>query len=216
MRYIDNDIICKLCACNIVAEAMGALGVEWGDIRILSTAKYSLRVASRRETGIVQFGASHPRICDFVSRCADIQYRRGADIGILSGIHNIDDGEAILFSAANQQSEVTLITGDKRSIRALANSPRCAAIARNLEKRVVCFEQIVLLCIEHHGYEAIRGLVVDGIPGDGALEKAFGIGAVHPEAHAVDCLTRYVQTLRSELTIDVLVEMSQIRPRRTD
>ena len=41
----DNDIVKKLAVCNLIDEAVSALGVSLDEIRVLPTARYKLGVA---------------------------------------------------------------------------------------------------------------------------------------------------------------------------
>ena len=118
------------------------------------------------------------RLIEFLGTVKEITEYSAADHSLLEGLDDsveIDPGEIVLLSATVHFSDYLLLTGDKRCIRAVATCPECREIARRIQGRVVCFEQIICRIIDAAGFEVVRAKVLPVLQTcDTALRAAFG------------------------------------------
>lgn len=175
--FCDNDIIQKVAAFDLWGELLATLGLQRGDLTVLSTAqfKFGLRDPAKGEGkyGPVVFG----RIRDVVTSASTLtQQIDPVDEALLAEVLGIDAGEAQLFSAASRDSTSILATGDKRSLLALLGEPKCAPIATRLAGRVHCLETLVRQMIQQVGFTSIKAKVVPAYACDTGIRAAFGSG----------------------------------------
>lgn len=199
--YLDNDVISKLASCDLLDEAIEALNSQRKSVRILSTFKHRFGITNARrraqieqEVGSVVFG----RIEDFQRSVGEIPVAPHELVLAFEDLPAVDAGEAQLFASASTSNGVLVVTGDKRSIRCLASARECAAIARSLKHRVVCFEQVLLRVIRDRGFEHTKRKVVPAVDCDTALRAVFGMGLDAEEANVIRALDGYVESLRRE------------------
>ena len=205
MIYLtDNDIVGKLAACDLLDDSLTALGANRADVLVLPSLKFRFgyglkRPAMERKHGAVVVA----RVLEFLIGVGEV---RDASTNALLGLEDIigiDQGEAVLISAAISLSDSVLLTGDKRCLKTLVEDARCHGIATGLQGRVLCFEQVMLRLIDHLGFARVQVKVAPNLHCDAALRAAFGSGMESTEANAVASLKSYVVELRN-LPIDLL------------
>lgn len=200
--FVDNDVIKKLAALDLLDPAIEALGFKVEESFVLDTAKYKFLAdkSEKFEKGKKKYGArTHPRIVEFLGRAQSIVDQFDQDLhDALASVENIDDGEAVLLSATASNDGALLTTGDKRCIAALASAEGCQGTAKKLEGRIICVEQVILRVISHTGFDKVLEKAIPGLPElqDNALRVAFGSGAQTKRENAEEALTRYVAELR--------------------
>lgn len=185
----DNDIISKLARCDLLDALPHHLGISHAEIWVLSSSVYALR---KRLTNAPEALASLEAFYARVTKIADADVDTSALLAISST--GIDAGEAILAAKAIALDGALLVTGDKRAIKALSTLPE-GSVKASLAGKVLCFEALVLQMIEKYGFHEIGPRCTKGRDGDGVLAMAFGPG--RNEAHAVECLSSYITSLKS-------------------
>lgn len=201
--FVDNDIIHKLCAFDLVDEALAGFGIERASVQVLPTARFKLLCKGNREKGVRKYGeGTYDRMSTFINSVAAMDHQPTEDdLDTLNAVLGIDQGEAILISAAAAKPASSLVTGDKKSIRALASAAGCGRFVSALRGRVVCFEQLVCAAIEHGSFEAVRQRVVAAfateVATDQALRVVFGSGPQTLPADADRALRGYIDELRA-------------------
>jgi hypothetical protein len=191
--FSDNDVILKLAAFDLLSDFLPAVGVTMASVRVLPTAKYVLTPLAKQHGGAVA-----KRVAGFLGAAGVIDWELPADeVRLFEDTLGIDPGEAILFAATAKQRTFVLTTGDKVSLAALAGSPECEKITKRLAGRVVCLEQLVQRCIDHHGFEPVKRKIVPARECDKALRAIFGSGLTASENGVRDGLGSYVESLRS-------------------
>ena len=116
---------------------------------------------------------------------------RGDDPKVLAQISaspKIDDGEARLFAIAVNDENIVVLTGDKRSVLALASDPKLKAIARKLEGRIEILETIMMRLTKAMGFEIVRQQVLRVPDVDTTLALAFDTQESDREGHCRDAL----------------------------
>lgn len=197
--FVDNDVIKKLAALDLLDIALEVLGYSVADVYVLGTASYKFETRNPTK-GVKKYGAiTHPRIAAFLAQAQAVtdQFDQGLH-DQLATVEGVDGGEAILLSAAASNDGALLTTGDKRCLNAFAGAKDCAAVAAKLAGRVICVEQLVLRAISHTGFDEVLARAAPGLPElqDTALNVVFGSGAQTQRRNAEDALTSYVSELR--------------------
>lgn len=195
--HFDNDVIHKLAACDLLTEAVHALDVTTASV--LPTARYKFYL-NKPDKGVKRYGELvYERISGFVADANPLDAELDAShLETLNGVLGIDQGEAILFASASQLPDEALLTGDKRSLIALAEAPSCGAICTELAGRVLCLEQIVQQVISVCGFEHVRARIAPSVACDTVLQIVFRDGLVTTEANATEGLRSYVGDLRGK------------------
>ena len=198
--FVDNDILIKLAALDLFDDAFRVLGLKCSEIQVLPTAKYRLYVAKNQEKGIRRWGAEiHGRIVVLLSQVGEAPESPDPDDEqVLTDIIGVDPGEAILFSAASRLPDSWIVTGDKRSIAALASEPKCKAVVQKLAGRVICLEQVVRDTIDDLGFASVLPRLTTGVHQDRTLGFVFSSGILTQEKDARDGLKSYIENLRKD------------------
>lgn len=204
--FLDNDVISKLASCNLLTEAVSALGCHEDSVLILRSFKHrfgmtneTLRARRERELGVDTVA----RISAFQAGVAEIPPARDELILLLEDVLAIDPGEAQLFASASDDTNIVVVTGDKRSIRALHASVACVPIVKSLAARILCLEQVIKEAIRRFGFDYVKRRVVPGVGCDIALRAAFGMGFDAEEQQVLHALDGYIEELR-QATGDLL------------
>lgn len=148
------------------------------------------------------------RLVEFLSTVNEVEDYSTDDHQLLESLHDsveIDAGEIVLLSATAKVSDYWLLTGDKRCLRAVATCLECDEIARRIQGRAVCFEQVICRVISRTGFDPVCAKVVPVMSScDTALCAAFGSGIQATEANTLACLQSYIAELRG-FPIDLLM-----------
>lgn len=210
MIYLsDNDIVEKLAICDLLDEALAAFDATRSDVLVIPTLKHRIGIGTPRPKTVKRLGAEvAARLMEFIASVGEITDYSAQDHELLENLDEsveIDPGEIVLLSATGNRAEYLVLTGDKRWIRAVATCPECAEIAKRIQGKVVCFEQVIRRIIDHAGFEIVRAKVVPVMNTcDTALRAAFGSGARATESNSVACLQSYITEIRN-FPLDLLV-----------
>ena len=95
----DNDIVKKLAICNLLDEAVGALGASHAEMLVLPTARFKLGVAKNPDKARARLGnETFDRLSSFLSKVGVIDTMPPPDEQkLFDDAFDIDTGEAILF-----------------------------------------------------------------------------------------------------------------------
>ena len=204
----DNDIILKLARCDLLSEAVAALGITVADVLVLNSAVHKLLSPMKPGKGIVKQGEpEYERLRVFFDSVRMIDLAPPPDeLLAFNDVLGIDTGEAVLFSATGVYADYLLATSDKRSLIALcgAGGEVCGRVRDRLKGRVVCFEQTILSILDRVGFAPILAKVVPNRHCDMALRAVFGSGLSATESRVREGLSSYIEDLRRQ-TIDLLV-----------
>jgi hypothetical protein len=194
----DTDILLKLSALDLVQETLQLLQLSEQDVYLLPSLPYRLRKPGRRL--VSRYGREGiQRAQQFVQRAGLVGFPYDeSELDLLSGILDIDEGEALLYASTYALQEFWLLTGDKRSLAALAEAPNCQAIVARLSGKVICLEQIIVHILRSHPFEMVLNKVVPARECDTAIKVAFGSGNQTELSRAIDTLDEYIRELRAK------------------
>src|SRR4051794_5266126 len=132
----DEDWVIKICAFDLMSEALKAFGIKKADVRILDTCP---KVARHRAK---QYGQSALGAVEhFLNGLQFIKDHDEREYAELLTVPDIDEGEALLYTAKPGTGEYLIATDDKRSLVSLANERACSMIRERLANRIVCVAQ---------------------------------------------------------------------------
>ncbi len=137
MLALDNDVLIKLAAFELLVPAVEVMQAKFGVLSVLPTARF---VVGRKTDlrGQAQIAAVWPQFTTLSAEPDMTVYER------LLPLPQIDEGEALLLASLGATVDLNMVTGDKRCLRALAASPDLADVLASLSGRVLAFEQVIL------------------------------------------------------------------------
>lgn len=151
---IDNDAFILLSGAGYLQRGVEVLGFSFEEARRLPALEFMLRKPARsllnhpaeiRNRALEQCG----RVPSLNERPAD------AVLAQFTGVPEMDDGEAVLYGLAAEQSLHYLASNDKRAMIAVATEARLKAIRATVAGRVICVEAVTRLLIISEGAEAV-------------------------------------------------------------
>lgn len=185
----DNDIIHKLCCCQLVPEFLAWLKVPPTEVYVLNELKFWLRRKVKNSTAALAQAEIF---------LAQTQTVPAAKVETLDIFLDLDGGEQVLFAALYENKDVhQLMTGDKRALRQIgALLPKHPYLKQRLDHvRVDCLETVLLGLHHEMGFEALRDKVLLGLDSDKVLGMTFG--AYRDEAHMHASLKSYIQDIQN-------------------
>jgi hypothetical protein len=195
---IDNDALVKLARYGQLDQALLALGHTSAQVRVLQTATYTL-LPSKQPLRHCKDQASADRLAAFLDQVEKIDAST-ADAALLDAlvtVPGIDAGEAVLFACAATQPGTLVLTGDKRAVQALHDSPVAAPAVAALENRVICMEALFRGLVMQD-FASTQSCVRSNLDVDKALTAIFGV-AVPASAESVQQgLNSYEGSLRAK------------------
>lgn len=199
----DTDIIVKLCACDLMDAALECLGADMSEVRILDEARSLVR--HNHEMLAAEYGPEAlKRIKRFLKQCETVKSGPIKDQQRLGALMQVDAGEATLFNSTSNYDEFMVITGDKRSLRALGAASGIDDIKDRLSARVYCLEQVVFEVIHTFGMDMVRPRLaaISGV--DSSLAFIFQPGRQASNAALLARLRSQIDDLRVDAG-DILV-----------
>jgi hypothetical protein len=162
VAFLDNDIILKLVACQLLDDAITALNLTKSDLRVLPTARFVFK--GKRDQGSQYPDCVWAEAIEFVESCATANYHffEKDSLDELQQLaqfkDDIQEGEAALIVATRLEPDFLLLSGDKRCIKALASIPQ--PIYRRLCGQVICLEQLILKLLYILEFESLQSKVL--------------------------------------------------------
>ena len=185
---IDTDAFCKLAIGGMLEDSLNLFGASLSECGRLPTLPHMLRRGRLR----TRYG---PEICDRLLTVAMdmpvIESLSDTYLDLLIDIPDIDPGEAQLFAKA-ADTDLYLITGDKRSLRALKN---VEGMSDALSGRIVVLESMLLELCETLGPEEMR-IRIQGL---GQFDNVVGICFSEQNDDPTVCLMSYFHGLAEEV-----------------
>lgn len=190
----DNDIILKLAQCDLLDALPELLGEEIESIYVAATARFQL-LPKKKEKLLAKCGNDETiaRLTKFMAAVQDVP--AVVDLQLLarvSGIPNIDAGEQQLFVACVADVGSTLITGDRKALRAvIAGKESVPELHAGLLNRVITFESALLLALDVFGFAVLKQKLLACPKPDGVLKQALRPNM--SEGDLRECLVSYTR-----------------------
>lgn len=198
--FTDNDVLLKLAAWNLLEEAIAVLETTREEIYVLRSARFVIgndkqgKFSSKFGKEAVQQTLQFITTVQEITQAADPEEQ-----ALLNIVNGIDEGEALLFGATKDTEVFIVATGDKNSLRALANAPTCSLIYQRMSGRVICLEQIMARLVPYVGFDEVRRRVVPLRDCDKSIKSAFGSGLLAEERNVQRSLASRISELYSEV-----------------
>jgi hypothetical protein len=171
---VDSDIFCKLGVSGLLSPALAALGVSHQECGRLPALPHMLHKGKLPRL----YGEAACRALVESAHSMPVAPAAGDEwLDQLVGVNEIDIGEAQLYAIAAERG-LTIATGDKRALRAVAKLPR---LHPPLAGRVVTFEAILLELYTTMGASELRQ-AVSPLSSDGLIKVCFSPGNDEPSA----------------------------------
>jgi len=185
---VDSDVFCKLGVGDLLNDALAVFGTSVSDCGRLPALPHMLRKGKL----VKVYGAE--ACASLVPIAAEMQPLPAPDttwLDRLTSVQSIDPGEALLFAIAAQNS-LSLITGDKRALRALKDVNGYAAA---LAGRIIVLEAILLSLCDRLGHAEVRRRLGPLTKNDKTLMICFSESEPDPRS----ILEMYYRSLASEV-----------------
>ncbi|MEZ2320791.1 MAG: hypothetical protein ACBR15_17520 [Microcoleus sp.] len=195
---IDNDALLKLARYGLLDEAIAIFGCTPADAIVLATAKYKL-LPHKNRLRFCKDEESATRLEAFLrtSNQLDAGLADPDILDLLNDVPNIDTGEALLFAVGASNSNTLVITGDKRSIKALCSHDSVADASKALAGRVVSVEVLFSMLAEYQ-FTLIQERVRAKPDVDKALNNSFGVTVPADLESVKEGLNSYIRDLHSK------------------
>ncbi len=202
---IDNDVLIKAAAYDLLEPLAADAAAGRGDICVLGAAPFVCRdaIAKRKIAG--NRAAIQTRLTAFFATVqaiepteAEIARAIEFEEAALKASLSLDSGESQLAAILLARNLRTLITGDKRAIAALAKVVSGTAHAKQLEGKVCCFEQAMFRIAQTKGCLPMRAAICAEPDIDRAVSICFSCKSQNPATSDCEpCLQSYIKDARA-------------------
>lgn len=190
---IDIDAAAKLAHWGLLPHVPALLGVNWGDCFTLTSLKFRAQKALAKPDGrvfhCIEAAQAAIALCGCIGETPEV-----ALLADLQDIQGIDAGEAVLLSAMLDDSEILLLTGDKRALRALSSS--APELRGRFAGRVVTVEQVVNAALNRFGLAWIQQHICPYRHIDKAILVVMGSRCDAGEPSVREAIAAYVSELK--------------------
>lgn len=196
MYLLDSDAARKLCQYQLIHELARALNCTLMDLAVLPQLIFQLRL-SDPQAALKKLGSeeSVALAIDLVRHASTVEVRMEQSNHILNFERpDIDSGEAVLFAALYQNTQDSLVSGDKRAFVALSNVADPIS-TEGIWARLICLEEAILLILQSEGFDQVSAKVRARCDVDKTMSMAFGRSQAANHASALEALSSYIQDL---------------------
>ncbi len=166
----DTDAFCKLGIAGLLPHLAGLFGEELTSCGRLAALPFMLR----RGTLPRRYGeAACARLLPTANAMPPAPEADPASLSLFSAVEDIDSGEAQLFAAAAQHG-LSVVTHDKRALRALAGVP---SVHPQLCGRVVVLESALVAICAGLGAAALAAALAPLSGVDRAIRECLSCGS---------------------------------------
>jgi hypothetical protein len=185
---VDSDAFCKLGAAGFLQEAARIFEADLRECGRLVALPHMLRKGRLRKL----FGAEACDALICLAHAMPVLHQPSLTwLDKLTRIEAIDPGEAQIFAAA-AECGITVISGDKRALRALK---AVEAFAEALAGRIVVLEAALLALCEQLGPEEVRRRIAPVAASDKMVAVCFSPGERDPRG----ALLSYYKSFASDV-----------------
>jgi len=188
---VDTDAFYKLGICNLFEPALSLFDAGLADCGRLPALPHMLR----RGKLATKLG---PEACEMllaiVEQMPKTPGSKSEWLGKMTAVSAIDIGEAQLLATA-AESDLLMLSGDKRAMRQIPNVEGLAAV---LQSKVVCLEAVLIALCMRDGVPSVKSRIAPLVPHDKMVSICFG-----PD-DPMEGLNSYYNAISSEVGHGVL------------
>lgn len=191
---MDSDVFVLFGMSGLLFDAIETCGFEAGRTRRLAALPHMIRrgplARKYPDDGCQRVLALCNQVEPLIEAATASHTRQ-----VLAGVDNIDVGEAELFAIMAERPEFRLLTGDKRSLVALASTPELHSLYRSLSGRIICLEVAIERLIREMGAAPIARALTPLRKYNRMLSAVFSRGEETPVEDCLDGLSSYINDL---------------------
>lgn len=202
---VDNDVLIKLAAYRLFADGLVLLAGN-DKVGVLGAARYVIPAAIARDGRIADRNGAIASWRE-VANALDLLEPSDHELDLAVTIEEfaargglpLDPGESQLIAIAIRRPIARLATGDKRAIAAAETLRSELPELTALDRRVICFEQIMERLIAILGGAALQKAVCAEPKADRAVAICMGCAsAASGTAPSAEGLASYINDIRSQ------------------
>ena len=114
----------------------------------------------------------------------------------LTAIPGIDPGERVLYANLKDDAETIVLSGDKRCMKALAKAQLGDIYQIRIQKKTICFEQILESIINEQSFSKTLAAIIDFQGCDKTISILFSHGTQSSEEEVRRGLLSYINDLK--------------------
>ncbi|WP_192249527.1 hypothetical protein [Mesorhizobium silamurunense] len=198
--YLDNDVVLKTCSYGAGAELVELSTTGNLAPAILALARFTLRSRVERSRVLVDAQNASAQLDAILAQLRfleptpeEVEIAADFEAAATKANLSFDAGESQLVAMLMARGGVALVSGDKRAAKAMS------VVVPELERRLVCLEQVLHSIIARFGLEPLRSSVCREKSSDRAVTNCFQCSSQQVEAPSVlQALESYLRSLRSE------------------
>jgi hypothetical protein len=203
---LDNDVLLKMAAWSLAAEAAAVLAPRGGASVLEVTAIVVVRQLQRSRR-IHDKDAAAAVLAIMLDRCMRLEPTQGelelaADLETLAQERGVplDSGESLIAAVAATRAAASCLTGDKRAIEALEAVAADLGLTESLSGKVACLEQLMAAISRLHAPGQLQARVCAEAVADAAMGLVFCCRSLATlDAGALDAgLQSYVEHIRGK------------------
>ena len=191
----DVDVVSKLAHWRLLDVLPIIFSCKGADIATLPSLIHRAKKACTKPDKIFRDIETALYAFKFLRLMGELPVPDADAVSILQRYPKIDAGEAILLAVAIKTEKALFATGDKNAIQSLYSVYQTGQFL-NLKGRLICIEQILQCCLQHHGLVAIQDKIKLAIDYDMAVKSIFGSRCDAPKESVESGLNSYISSLR--------------------
>lgn len=193
---LDVDAVCKLAHWRVLPKVADWLGVTWSECATLSSLRFRASKAITHPDGRLFKDAQVAKEASaIISQMSPMPAPEVSELAPFEDVSGIDSGEAVLLANMSTRPGCTLLTGDKRAIRALG--PMALPLQERLAGRVHIIEQAVHAALDREGLDWLRTNVCPWRDLDKAVANVMGSRCDLAEGAVREGLLSYTMEMRN-------------------
>lgn len=177
---IDNDVLHKTTVYGLLADLLQARMKDAAQYFMLGAARFIVARKLKKnppsrgyEVAMAEFETLVPLIEILEPQDGELRIAAELEYAAQQADVDLDSGESMLCAALLHRGLDYLFTGDKRAIFAIQQLLDAGTIPNELEKRILCLEQLFIGLLDGGNGERIRAAICSELKADIALSNCF-------------------------------------------
>lgn len=193
---LDVDAVCKLAHWRVLPLVADWLDVKWSECATLSSLRFRASKAITQPDGkLFKDRLIAQEVCTIIDQMSPMPAPGASELAPFEEVAGIDPGEAVLLANMSMQKDCTLLTGDKRALRALG--PLALPLRERLAGRVHIIEQAVHAALDREGLDWLRANVCPWREMDKAMANVMGSRCDLADSVVREGLMSYTMEMRN-------------------
>lgn len=200
----DNDALSLLAAAGLVQETLDLFGIPLSQVSRLESLTHMLLRRRIGRSWTDEARATAVREAHQVQVCRLVPDEQLTQRLVL--VDEIDEGEAFLVALLTENPHLLLVTGDKRSLRALSDASELEDVRAKVAGRIVCLEAILQALVRARGAMTI-GQAFQPVSSHVTLRVVFTSVNMSNQSQCLLAIDSYYRELRGFVAEGFLFEI---------